>query len=195
MTFEEKDAAIIKACMGDEGTDTLKISNSLMRMPEISVLGPEHHFLAAASLLSAYEVAGGKIDLATSLDMLKAKLTLAENATCADFPTCGVVKALSAALQFIPSVTAEDQKAFEAAAASALAALPTPRCCKLCVYTALSLATDLVNTKEGLAIPHDAFECPFFSKNPTCIKEQCSYYPAPSTTTVTATDAPTPAGI
>ena len=46
--------AITDCCRGCESTDAVRIADRLMELEEVRMHGPEHHYLTAAAILTAY---------------------------------------------------------------------------------------------------------------------------------------------
>ena len=59
--------AIFGVCLAEKSLDPLAIFRRLTALPFCNLHGPEHHLIVAASLLTAYRNAGGKLDLRSAL--------------------------------------------------------------------------------------------------------------------------------
>ena len=63
MTVREKAELIAKDIKKEQGTNPVLIFKNIAEQEYVSIHGPEHHILDGASLLVAYNNAGGEIDI------------------------------------------------------------------------------------------------------------------------------------
>lgn len=185
MTMEEKCELIKKECLKSTSKNPVLLAKTLMALPEISMHGPEHHMLDGSAFLTAYYNAGGAIDLNKALDLLKDRALKMPGAMCGYWGMCGSVASLGAAMSIIHGVGPlsdndyyKEQMVYTSSVIKKMSTIGGPRCCKRNAFLSLSAATQAINEKEGLSMElPEKIVCEFTSRNPTCLKERCPFYP------------------
>lgn len=167
-----------------KGTDPLAFAMDLMETDYLRPHGPEHHYLTAAALCSAWCNAVGE-DKEEHLEHLEKRCELIYPGVCGYFGVCGDVMAVGATYSEMMGVTYLSGKPWHTIAeftANALQAVADscvggPRCCKRTGFATLSAAVRWLN-ENGIAVLtiHDDIQCTFSDKNSTCIKKGCVYY-------------------
>ena len=65
--------SIIGVCLAEKSKDPAQIIKKLMDLPFCHMHGPEHHVMVGSALLTAYQNAGGHIDLVSALTEMQAR--------------------------------------------------------------------------------------------------------------------------
>jgi len=181
--MEDKAKKIIEACLQEKSKNPMEIFNHIAHMDFIRIHGPEHHVLDGAALLTAFNNAGGNIDLQNSLHELMRRGLQMPGATCGMWGVCGAVSSMGAALSIIDGTGPLSSDAswgkhmeFTSKALQSLAQVGGPRCCKRDAYLSFQKAIDHINENYNLKLESSRIECSFSEKNEQCIKERCPFY-------------------
>ena len=181
--MEDKAKKIIEACLQEKSKNPMEIFNHIVHMDFIRIHGPEHHVLDGAALLTAFNNAGGNIDLQNSLHELMRRGLQMPGATCGMWGVCGAVSSMGAALSIIDGTGPLSSDAswgkhmeFTSKALQSLAQVGGPRCCKRDAYLSFQKAIDHINENYNLKLESSRIECSFSEKNEQCIKERCPFY-------------------
>lgn len=181
---EAKEAFITGYALESESTDVLSMANEMMRNSAIRFHAPEHHYLLAATLVSAYcNATGRKEDKKELLEKILCRAQIISPGSCGFYGVCGNVLALGAVtgllLQATP-LSAYELKLVNQAAAEAQHSMATfegPRCCKRATYQNLAVAVRCLNRLLNLELTYPAeVVCQFSEGNETCSKEACPFH-------------------
>lgn len=174
--------SIVPVCKMETSKDPAKILNRLMRLPFCHMHGPEHHVLVAASLLTAYRNAGGKVDFDKALTEIVSRGKSVPGGICGYWGTCGA--AVSSGI-FISVVTGSNPLAKEAFGLSntmtsrslqSIGAHGGPRCCKRDSFLSLTEAVKFVKEELGIEMELSSIECDFSEKNSQCLGNECPFH-------------------
>ncbi|ABR47195.1 conserved hypothetical protein [Alkaliphilus metalliredigens QYMF] len=168
-----------------EGINPLLIGEQIINEAPIPMLGCEHAWVAAGSLLAAIKN-HGEIDVTEEqlIEVLNRTKKQAIGAYCGLTGICGVAPAIGAVYSVI--LGAACPKNEETAATmhvvskviEAIANETGPCCCKNFVHTALKVACDYSEKYLEIQLPstHDIV-CQHSDRHPHgCREQQCSYY-------------------
>lgn len=81
--------SILSACLSETSKNPIEILNKLMNLPFCHMHGPEHHIMVGAALLTAYQNAGGKVDLEKSLLEMQRRGKSVPGGACGFWGACG----------------------------------------------------------------------------------------------------------
>lgn len=183
LSLQERVALIKEAILTHKETDPVAIATSVMQMPFVRLLGPEHHFLDGACFLKAFQNAGGKIDIHVALEQMEQRSALMPDAMCAYWSICGANASLGAALSILRGTTPstcsedyEDNMRFTAMLQAKIARLGGPSCCKRNAFLALVAATVFANDRYGVQMETSFPSCPYIDEPTFCIREKCPFY-------------------
>lgn len=181
--MEDRAKKIIEACLHEKSKNPMEIFNHIAHMDFIRIHGPEHHVLDGAALLTAFNNAGGNIDLQNSLNELMRRGLQMPGATCGMWGVCGAVSSMGAALSIIDGTGPLSSDSswgkhmeFTSKALHSLSQVGGPRCCKRDAYLSFQEAIQFVNENYNLKLESSRIECTFSEKNEQCIKEKCPFY-------------------
>ena len=179
---------IASGCLNINSNDALAIGYELLMSRWIAVNGPEHHFLTAAALLTAYHrrysvdnIAGA--DIEDALREARSRTMKIPDGACGFWGCCGAAAAagifVSLVLKAMPS-SGTERGAANRVTAQALARISEtgePRCCKRETFTAIFTASRFAEEQWGLPLTdYQGAECHFYHLNDDCAKERCSFY-------------------
>jgi hypothetical protein len=184
-SFQEKAELIQAACLKETSSDPIEVAKHLMRLPFVSMHGPEHHMLDGSAFLTAYRNAGGAVDLPSALTELAKRSALMPGATCGYWGICGSSASVGAALAILHGTgPLSDNQAYKdnmeltSQALAKIGAIGGPRCCKRNAYLSLMTAADFVKKHYGITLKIAPFTCEFSPVNPTCLKTKCPFFPS-----------------
>lgn len=177
---------VIRLIHKSKGTDPISIAEDIINNSSLPMLGCEHAWVAAGSLLVAIKNQGDiKITNAQIIEALNRTRKQAIGAYCGLTGVCGVAPAIGAAFSVI--LGAACPKGKETAATmhvvskviEAIANETGPCCCKNFVYTALSTSCTLAKEYLNIELPCESqIVCKDSERHPHgCRKERCKYYP------------------
>jgi hypothetical protein len=157
----------------------------LMRNPEIMMHGPEHHFLIAAVLISAYyNVKKNMYPKTKQIPEARKRAEMVPGGYCGTHGTCGAAIATGIFVSMITGSTPlakEEWKLSNLAASETLRLIAVhggPRCCKKSTFLALKSAVRFTRENFNIGIPlDDMILCEFYPMNKECLGMKCPYYP------------------
>lgn len=183
MTMEEKAKAIITDIRSEQGTDPSMIFRNMVKKEYINMHGPEHHILDGASLLVAYNNAGGKLDLEAALAKIMAEGLRMPGAMCGLWGVCGAITSMGAALAIIDGtgpLSADGSwgkhMGFTSKAVAELGMINGPRCCKRDALVSFKNAVNYINENYPVVLTCKVMKCEYSSRNLQCIKDRCPYF-------------------
>ena len=173
--------AIMTICLESASCDALEIAEQLMGDCNVRMHGPEHHFLVAASILTAYCNRYNMEAKYKFLKMAKSRTVRIPVAMCALYGTCGAMMGAGAAVSTILSanpfapdplvlvnrVTADIQ--------NELASYTGIRCCKRATWASVRGAINGLNGMGGIELPVTEARCPYAGSHKACIGDRCNY--------------------
>lgn len=167
-------------------TDPVKISELLMRLPGLPMLGCDHALIAGASLAAALKNSRyAKITDGELQAVLSRTTKQSIEGYCAQTGVCGITSAIGACFSVFLDARfgcdAEQKIVMEAAiqVSQGIAALTGPSCCKAYVRSAIETASRILADRFGIVLPatQSPVVCRHSSKHPQgCREEKCPYY-------------------
>ncbi|MDD3654693.1 MAG: DUF5714 domain-containing protein [Desulfotomaculaceae bacterium] len=168
-----------------QGTNPLKLAETMMKAVPIPMLGCEHAWITAGALLAAMKNSG-EISITDSqiAEALIRTKKQAIGAFCGLTGICGIAPAIGACFSVILGAACpKDQETATTMSVvsqviSAIGKQTGPCCCKNFVRTALTLSCKLVQEHLKIALPcYVELVCGDSSRHPHgCRKEKCHYY-------------------
>lgn len=177
--------AVRALCLQSEAEAPVELLTQLMRLQSVHMHGPEHHFIVAAALLTAYHNGGGMIDLVQCLDEAIRRGGRVPGGVCGLWGCCGAGVSTGIYMSLITGAMPLGEAAcgianrMTAKSLQAIGAIDGPRCCKRNSYTAVLEAVRFTIEHTGIAMELPvSIECEFFPNNAECIGKRCPYFPA-----------------
>ena len=183
--YDNKAINIIKTtCLGSESKNPYDIASAIMKNSAVRMHDVKHHILVGASLLTAYNNAGGDIDdISAALDEMEKRGKQVPPGACGYFGSCGAAVSCGAFYSIISKSTpySETQwglvNTLTGTCLIEIGKIGGPRCCKRDSFIALNTAIDFVDSNLGIQMQKpDKLVCDFSERNKECIKEKCPYY-------------------
>jgi hypothetical protein len=170
--------------MASHSVNPLSMAYDIMKHKEMRMHGPEHHYLTAAVMVTAYcNEKNLESEKAEMLQKTLFRTGTIQPGACGFYGVCGDVQAVGAAVSLILGVTpfsGTELKVLNTIAAKCqqkMACLKGPRCCKrstiLNVYEAAECMNDMLKTSFIIEKPGI---CEFSQSNETCSKGECQFY-------------------
>jgi len=173
--------SIFGLCLSETSTDPIEIICRMMDMPFCHMHGPEHHVMVGASLLTAYQNAGGEIDLKNALREMYRRGKEVPGGVCGFWGACGA--GISAG-QFVAIATGSTPLAVEpwglsnqmtAKALNCIGQVGGPRCCKRDSWLSILAAIDFAREHLGIEMKRTVPICNYSRKNNQCIGKRCPF--------------------
>ena len=160
----------------------IAIATEMMKNPNINMHGPEHHYLVAAALLTAYKNAGGRIDFIKALENVKQRAENVPGGICGLWGSCGAGIAAGIFTSVITGATPLSEKEWSLSNQMTSKCLDIisknggPRCCKRNSYLAIIQASDFVREQFGVSMKlSEQISCDFSHLNNQCRKDNCLF--------------------
>jgi hypothetical protein len=172
--------------------DPIAIAELMMGHPNLPMLGCEHAYIAAGTLMAALKnspYGKGKITNADIREVLARTAKQAVSGYCGLTGVCGIAPAIGACFSvFLGSRCGSDteQKITMNAVikvSQVIAELTGPSCCKAYARAALSEAVTIFTERFGIVLPvaKTSIVCKDSNRHPhRCREEQCPYYRKPA---------------
>lgn len=174
----------LQYCMDEkECKNPLEIFMAIVEQPMVKMHGPEHHYIVAASLLTAYYNTTGDFEakeqkLADALNKCKNIL----GGFCGFYGTCGASVATGIYFSLITGTTPKsgdewkDCQLMTAKTLTDIAETGGPRCCKRVSYIAIADAIEYTKAKLNVQLEtSEDIVCSFSGANPDCKQEKCRF--------------------
>lgn len=158
-------------------------AQELMKHPGIKMHGPEHHFLVAAVLISAYYNKMKDIEQkATQIPKAKKRAQQVPGGSCGFSGNCGASVGTGIFVSIITGANPLSETEWQmsnlmtARALTSVASHGGPRCCKRNVFLSIIEAIKFVNEnlKPNFEIPE--IKCHFNHLNKECKLDKCNFY-------------------
>ena len=172
---------IREACLQSTSHDPITLMQEIMENPFLYMHGPEHHVLVGAALLTAYQNAGGRLDLESALREMYSRGKAVPGGACGFWGACGA--GISAG-QFLAIATASTPLAEEpwglsnqmtALALDRIGKVGGPRCCKRDSWLAVLAAVDFAREHLGVEMERSVPVCTYSARNGQCIGRRCPF--------------------
>lgn len=175
--------AIFGVCLNETSKDPILIIRKMMALPFCHMHGPEHHVMVGSALLTAYQNAGGDIDLKACLEEMMKRGRSVPGGACGFWGACGA--GISSGM-FISIITKSTPLANEpwglsnrmtSKSLDAIGSVGGPRCCKRDSYLAILSAIDFVKEHLGIQMQVSSITCIHCGQNNQCIGMRCPFHP------------------
>ena len=176
--------SITGICLHSVSKDPVEIIREMMTLPFCHMLGPEHHVMVGAALLTAYRNAGGPIDLEKALSEMMNRGKSVPGGACGFWGACGAGISTGMFVSIISSSTPLSVEPFALAhkmtakALDAIGEIGGPRCCKRDSYLSILAAVDFVKEQFGVEMEKADVVCTHAAMNNQCIGKRCPFSPA-----------------
>jgi len=169
-----------------EKISALQLADALMKLPELPMHCPYHHFLVPAALLtSAHMFAESSRDeLARDLGKAVERSKDIPGGICGLNGCCGagIGAGIFASIWQKTSPTSKSGwaacNAMTAASLSSIASVEGPRCCKRVTYLSISAASAAAREMLGVELGEPAeIKCSHYYKSRECRGFACPYFP------------------
>jgi len=165
-----------------QSKNPISIASEIMENPYINMHGPEHHYLIAASLLTAYKNAGGQVDFVKALQSTSERAKNVPGGICGIWGSCGAGIATGIFISIITGASPISEIEWSLAnqmtsrSLTVISANGGPRCCKRNTYLAITQAVLFVNEQFNIImeLPEKVI-CQFSHRNKQCRSEKCRY--------------------
>lgn len=183
-TLEERAKRIIEDCLVATADDPIIIFQDIANKDYIRIHGPEHHILDGACMLTAFNNAGGKIELAEMLEKLMCEGLRMPAGACGLWGVCGASSSVGVALWLIDRTREAEATVLwgtrmgaTSKAINRMGEIGGPRCCKRDAFISMAEAVKYINENFDVKLPETNVKCGFFGRNEQCIKSRCPYHP------------------
>ena len=174
--------SILSVCMNEKSKNPLDIIEKMMSMPFCHMHGPEHHVMVGATLLTAYQNAGGEIDLSKALTEMYKRGKEVPGGACGFWGACGAGISTGIYVSIITKANPLTEKAWSLSnemtsrALAKIAAHGGPRCCKRDSYLAITAAVQFTEEKLGIMMERNNVRCSRSDMNNQCIQSRCPFH-------------------
>lgn len=174
-------------CLKSTLTDPVVLATKAMKLPQVRMHGPEHHYLVSAVMLSCYaNLEGKQTALPGWLEKAEKRSKSVLPAYCGTHGSCGAAVGTGVYLSIVTETTPLSTESWgwcnqlTSNALASVAKLGGPRCCKRVSYLSIEEAVKYSRKKLGTAFPErtEKTNCRFHRKNQECMEGACPYYPA-----------------
>jgi hypothetical protein len=167
--------------MNETSKDPIAIIVKMMAMPFCHMHGPEHHVMVGSALLTAYENAGGDIDLHSALIEMLNRGKSVPGGACGFWGACGAGISSGMFISIISKSTPLTNEPFAlshqmtAKSLEQIGEIGGPRCCKRDSFLSILAAVDYVKKHFGVEMEKSDVVCHFSSQNNQCIGKRCPF--------------------
>ncbi len=172
---------IIALCLKETSNDPVKIIEKMMALPFCHMHGPEHHVMVGAALLTAYNNAGGDIDLEKALIEMVNRGKSVPGGACGFWGACGAGISSGMFISIISKSTPLAREPFAlshkmtAKSLGAIGEIGGPRCCKRDSFLSILNAVDFVKEQFGVEMEKPEIVCRYSAQNNQCIGKRCPF--------------------
>lgn len=173
--------SIFGLCLNETSKDPLEILEKMMSLPFCHMHGPEHHVMVGAALLTAYQNAGGGIDLSGALREMYRRGKEVPGGACGFWGACGAGVSAGQFLSIVSGSTPLTEESWGLSNRMTAKALETigkhggPRCCKRDSYLAILAAVDFVAEHLNIHMKKSMPVCTRSHQNNQCIGRRCPF--------------------
>ena len=173
--------SIVGLCLEDSSKNPIEIIEKMMAMPFCHMHGPEHYVMVGAALLTAYNNAGGNIDLHSALVEMLNRGKSVPGGACGFWGACGAGISSGMFISIISKSTPLTNEPFAlshkmtAKSLGVIGEIGGPRCCKRDSFLAILSAIDFVKDHFGIEMEKPEVICRYSSRNNQCIGKRCPF--------------------
>ena len=172
---------IIGVCLKETSSNPIQVMEKLMDLDFCHMHGPEHHIMVGCALLTAYNNAGGELELEPALMEMQSRGKSVPEGTCGFWGACGAGISSGMFLSIVTKSTPLAQEGWGLAnqmtshALQKIGEVGGPRCCKRDSYLAILAAAAFVKEKLGVEMETQKIVCHYSEKNNQCIGKRCPF--------------------
>ena len=180
---EKLKESIINYCLTTKSKHPLDLTLELMKLPNIPMHGPIHHFLIPAALLTAYSNQTDSINLKDALTIAKNRSQIVPGAVCGLWGVCGSAIGVGIYYSILKEISPlstdlwKEVGQITSNTANKISNEGGPRCCKrdgfIAINEAIKYSNQYLNTNYTL----NDITCDFFINNQQCKNIKCPYFP------------------
>lgn len=176
---------IFALCLKEKSADPIRILEKMMALDFCHMHGPEHHIMVGAALLTAYQNAGGKIDLESAFSEISKRGKQVPGDVCGFWGACGAGISTGMYFSIVTKATPLAKEAWglsnqmTARALDAIGKNGGPRCCKRDSYLAILEAVKFTEEKLGVKMETGKILCSRSHLNNQCLHEECLFFAKP----------------
>jgi hypothetical protein len=173
-----------KYCGATTELDPVAIARTLMDTPQVTMHGPEHHFLVPAALLAAYYNVRGKPDeKVRTVAQAQQRASLIKDKFCSTHGDCGAAVGTGIFISLVTGATPLSQEEWRLSNLMTAKSLETialhggPRCCKRNTFLAIQSAASFTKEHFGIVMPvTKPVRCTFSDTIRECVTRDCPFY-------------------
>ena len=172
---------IIGLCLSETSKNPVEIIGKMMALPFCHMHGPEHHVMVGAALLTAYQNAGGDVDLPSALTEMIRRGKSVPGGACGFWGACGAGISAGMFLSIITKATPLTTDSWglsnrmTSKALGEIGNVGGPRCCKRDSYLSILAAVDFVKEHFGIEMERPEIVCSHSAHNAQCIGKRCPF--------------------
>lgn len=178
--------SIVAFCLETKDRDAMDIANHLMKIKWVHMHGPEHHYLVAAALLTAYNNRGygdKNWSLKKALEEARVRANVIPGGVCGFWGCCGAAISAGIFAAIISKATPLSKE--ERGNANLLTSqilerisrFGGPRCCKRDCFSALLTTMEFAKVAWKIELGDKRKRtCTFFQCNNQCIGMDCPFF-------------------
>ncbi len=174
---------IIQRCLNHDQTDPYSLMLELMKLPGVTMHGPEHHLLIATVLLTTYCNTRGKDNLLDHLEEANQRSMQVPGGSCGFWGVCGAAIGAGIFASIITEASPFSEAEWKTSGqlvskcAMAISQQGGPRCCKRDSFTALTEAVIYCNEHFETSFSVPDVKCEFYANNQECKGRRCQFFP------------------
>ena len=174
---------IFGLCLAETSADPAAIVRRMMDQPFCHMHGPEHHVMVGAALLTAYQNAGGPLDLEAALREMYHRGREVPGGACGFWGACGAGIGAGQFLSIATQTTPLSRESWglsnqmTARALDRIGKTGGPRCCKRNSFLSILAAIDFVREHLGVEMERTVPVCSYSAQNSQCIGRRCPFSP------------------
>ena len=174
--------SLIGLCLAQTSKNPVHILEKMMDLPFCHMHGPEHHVMVGAALLTAYQNAGGELDLPKALQEMYKRGKAVPGGSCGFWGACGAGISAGQFMAIATDATPLAVKPWSLSNCMSAKALETiglhggPRCCKRDSWLAVLEAVDFTAEHLQVQMEKTIPVCGHSHKNNQCIQKRCPFY-------------------
>lgn len=184
--FEKIEESCMKIFQENPTTNVTDIALQMMKLPEVPIHYPYHHYIVPAALLTAAAI-DQKMEesrLREFLETARERAVQVPGGCCGNFGACGAGVGTGIFMSVYTESSPVSVKTWgwcneiTGRSLTRIASIPGPRCCKRTCFLALEEAVLYANEhlKTNLTCNTDQ-KCDFWESNRECKRAKCPYWP------------------
>lgn len=175
-------ALIESYCNHSQSVDPFAMADALMHYDQVTMYGPEHHYLVPAVLIAAWYNATGAGGKSLSLALARKRAEKVPGGFCGTHGSCGAGIGAGIFISVITGATPMSTEEWRLSnlltgrCLTLIAEHGGPRCCKRDVFLALSETVRFVKEQFGISLGQSDVSCDFSANSKWCKRGECPFY-------------------